>query len=126
MFECCSGLVDLVVGVGRDGGGGHRLALVDERFVGRLAEDIAEVGDRGAELLPGPLVIDTDGLDFMGCCAFTALAEEADRCRCRGIRMCLVSRRPGVGRIIAAAALGSRLRLYPNMDTALSAAAAAT
>ena len=23
---------------------------------------------------PGPLVIDTDGLDFMGCCAFTALA----------------------------------------------------
>ncbi len=75
---------------------------------------------------PGPLVIDTDGLDFMGGCAFTALAEEADRCRCRGIRMCLVSRRPIVGRIIAAAALGSRLRLYPNMDTALSAAAAAT
>ena len=75
---------------------------------------------------PGPLVIDTDGLDFMGGCAFTALAEEADRCRCRGIRMCLVSRRPIVGRIIAAAALGSRLRLYPNTDTALSAAAAAT
>jgi anti-anti-sigma factor len=75
---------------------------------------------------PGPLVIDTDGLDFMGGCAFTALAEEADRCRRRGIRMCLVSARPVVGRIIAAAALGSRLRLYPNMDTALSAAAAAT
>lgn len=75
---------------------------------------------------PGPLVIDTDGLDFMGGCAFTALAEEADRCRCRGIRMCLVSRRPVVGRIIAAAAPGSRLRLYPNIDTALSAAAAAT
>jgi anti-anti-sigma factor len=75
---------------------------------------------------PGPLVIDTDGLDFMGGCAFTALAEEADRCRCRGIRMCLVSRRRVVGRIIAAAALGSRLRLYPSMDTALSAAAAAT
>ena len=32
---------------------------------------------------PGPLLIDTDGLDFMGCCAFTALAEEADRCRSR-------------------------------------------
>jgi anti-anti-sigma factor len=75
---------------------------------------------------PGPLVIDTDGLDFMGCCAFTALAEEADRCRSRGIRMCLVSRKPIVRRIITAAALGSRLRLYPNMDTALSAAAAAT
>ena len=24
---------------------------------------------------PGPLVIDIDGLDFMGCCAFNALAE---------------------------------------------------
>jgi len=47
---------------------------------------------------PGPLVIDTDGLDFMGSCAFTALAEEADRCRSRGIRMCVVSSKPIVRR----------------------------
>jgi anti-anti-sigma factor len=72
---------------------------------------------------PGPLVIDTDGLDFMGSCAFTALAEEADRCRRRGVRMCVVSRKPVVGRIIAAGALSSRLRVYPDADTALSAAA---
>ena len=32
------------------GGGDHRFALVGERFVGRLAEDFAEVGDRGGEL----------------------------------------------------------------------------
>jgi anti-anti-sigma regulatory factor len=69
-------------------------------------------------------VIDTDGLDFMGCCAFTALAEEADRCRRRGIRMCVVSRKPIVGRIIAAGALSLRLPVYPDVDTALSAAAA--
>ena len=75
---------------------------------------------------PGPLVIDTDGLDFMGCCAFTALAEEADRCRRRGIRMCLVSCKPIVGRIISAGALGSRLSVYPDADTALSVAAAGT
>ena len=50
MLEFCSGLVDLVVCVGRHGGGGHRLALAGERFVGRLAENIAEVGDRGAQL----------------------------------------------------------------------------
>ena len=75
---------------------------------------------------PGPLVIDTDGLDFMGCCAFTALAEEAERCRARGIRMCVVSCRPIVGRIITAGALGSRLPVYPDADTALSAAAAGT
>ena len=49
VFEFCSGLVDLVVCVGRHGGGGHRLALAGERFVGRLAEDVAEVGDRGGD-----------------------------------------------------------------------------
>jgi anti-anti-sigma factor len=79
-----------------------------------------------ATTAPGPLLIDTDGLDFMACCAFTTLAEEADRCRRRGIRMCLVSRKPIVGRIITAAALGSQLRLYPDAKTALSAAPAGT
>jgi hypothetical protein len=39
--QFCSRLVDLVVGVGRDGGGGHRLTLAGERFVGLVAEDIA-------------------------------------------------------------------------------------
>ena len=75
---------------------------------------------------PGPLLIDTHGLDFMGCCAFTALAEEADRCRSRGIRMCVVSCKPIVRRIITASGLGSRLPVYPDADTALSAAAAGT
>ena len=75
---------------------------------------------------PGPLVIDTDALDFMACCAFNALAEEADRCHDRGIRMCLVSRKPIVRRIIAAGGLGSRLPVYPDAHAALSAAAAET
>ena len=48
--QFCSGLVDLVVCVGHHGGGGHRLALAGERFVGLVAEDIAEVGDRGVDL----------------------------------------------------------------------------
>src|SRR5262249_43657651 len=39
-----------------------------------LSEAAAATPSRGA------LVIDTDGLDFMGCCAFTALADQADRC----------------------------------------------
>ena len=43
--QLCSGLVDLVVCVGHHGGGGHRFALAGERFVGRLTEDTAEVGD---------------------------------------------------------------------------------
>src|SRR5208282_4980733 len=49
-FQFCSGLVDLVVCVGDHGGGGHRLTLAGERFVSRLAEDFAEVGDHCAEL----------------------------------------------------------------------------
>ena len=48
--QFCSGLVDLVVGVGRHGGGGHRLALVGQRFVGLVAEDLAQVGDRSGDL----------------------------------------------------------------------------
>jgi len=70
---------------------------------------------------PGPLVIQADGLDFMGCCAFTALADEADRCHSCGIRMCLVSRQPIVRRIVTATGLGSLLPVYPDANTALSA-----
>ena len=44
-FEFCSGLVDLVVGVGNHGGGRHRPSFAGERFVGLVAEDIAQVGD---------------------------------------------------------------------------------
>ena len=47
--QFCSGLVDLVVCVGRHLGGGHRLTLAGERFVGLVAEDIAEVSDRGVD-----------------------------------------------------------------------------
>ena len=50
VFEFWSGLVDLVVCVRHHDGGGHRLTLAGERFVGRLAEQIAQMGDRGAEL----------------------------------------------------------------------------
>src|ERR1700739_1462244 len=45
---------------------------------------------------PGPLVVDVSGLDFMGCCAYAALAEEADRCQGRGVEMRLVSNQPVV------------------------------
>lgn len=71
------------------------------RLLGKAAAAVAA---------PGPLIIDTDGLDFMGCCAFTALAEEADRCRRRGIDLRAVSGKPIVARIVAASGLGQRLR----------------
>lgn len=40
--QFCSGLVDLVVFVGGDGGQGHRFGVPGERFVSLVAEDIAE------------------------------------------------------------------------------------
>src|ERR1700756_2082338 len=48
--ESGSGLVDLVVGVGHHRGSRHRLTSPGERFVGLVAEDIAQIGDGGGEL----------------------------------------------------------------------------
>ncbi|SOJ56378.1 Anti-sigma-F factor antagonist RsfA [Mycobacterium simulans] len=71
---------------------------------------------------PGSLVVDVSGLDFMGCCAFATLAEEAQRCRRRGIELRLVSRDPGLPRIIAACGFTSVLPVHRAMESALSIA----
>src|SRR5246127_5031734 len=65
---------------------------------------------------PGPLVIDTSGLDFMGCCAYAALAEEARRCRQRGVEVRLVGNQPLVARIVAACGLGELLPIDDSVD----------
>lgn len=71
---------------------------------------------------PGPFVIDVTGLDFMGCCAFEALADEAKRCQRRGIELRLVSCDPIVARVVDACGLSGVLPIYPTVDSALSAA----
>lgn len=71
---------------------------------------------------PGPLVVDVNGLDFMGCCAFAVLADEADRCRRRGIQLLLVSRDPSLARIIAACGFSAVLPLHRTTESALSVA----
>lgn len=84
----------------------------------------ALLGEAGALVTPpGLLVVDVNGLDFMGCCAYAALAEEAHRCRDRGADLCLVSRQTTVARIVAACRLSHLLPVYPSTDSALSAAA---
>ena len=72
---------------------------------------------------PGPFVVDVTGLDFMGCCAFAVLADEAQRCRERGIELRLVSREPIVARIVDACGLNRVLPIYPTSDAALASAA---
>ena len=69
---------------------------------------------------PGPLVVDTSGLDFMGCCAYAALAEEAERCQRRGVALRLVSNQPVVSRVVAACGLTELLPVDNSVDTALS------
>lgn len=70
---------------------------------------------------PGPLVVDVNGLDFMGCCAFTVLANEAERCRRRGIRLVVVSRDPGIARIVDACAFTGLLPVHSTTESALAA-----
>ncbi|BCZ25248.1 anti-sigma factor antagonist [Mycobacterium senriense] len=72
---------------------------------------------------PGFFVVDVTGLDFMGCCAFAVLADEAKSCRERDIDLRLVSCEPIVERIVDACGLGSVLPIYATVDSALSAAA---
>jgi anti-anti-sigma factor len=71
---------------------------------------------------PGPFVVDVTGLEFMGCCAFAVLADEAKRCQIRGIELRLVSREPIVTRIVDACGLSGVLPIYPTVDTALAGA----
>jgi anti-anti-sigma factor len=70
---------------------------------------------------PGPLVIDTSGLDFMGCCAYAALAEAAELSRDRGVEVRLVSNQPVVARIVRACGLSELLPVDSSVDAALSA-----
>jgi anti-anti-sigma factor len=94
---------------------GGEIDAANEHIWCRLINEAAAVASS-----PGALVVDVSGLDFMGCCAFTVLADEAQRCGRRGVGLRLVSPKPGVGRIIKACGLGAALRVYPTTDSALS------
>jgi anti-anti-sigma factor len=74
---------------------------------------------------PGPLVVDTNGLDFIGCCAYATLVEKAKHCRARGVELRLVSSQPVVKRIISACGLRDLLPVDSTVDAALGALVAA-
>ncbi len=73
---------------------------------------------------PGPFIVDVTGVDFMACCAFAVLADEAEWCRRRGVELRLVSRQPIVARIVKACGLTELLPIYPNVQLALAEPAA--
>lgn len=95
--------------------GGELDASNDATWRRLLSEAAAAAGS------PGPLVIDTSGLDFMGCCAYSALAEEAERSREHGVELRLVSSQPAVARIVRACGLAELLPVDSSVDAALSA-----
>lgn len=72
-------------------------------------------------LKPGSIIVDVSGLDFMGCCAFTVLANEAERCRRRGVALRVVSNDPGVARIVSACDFSTVLPVHPTTESALAA-----
>jgi anti-anti-sigma factor len=71
-------------------------------------------------IAPGPFVIDVRALDFMGSCAYAALADEAVQCRRRGVDLRLVSSQPVVARTVTACGLGGLLPMYTTVENALS------
>jgi anti-anti-sigma factor len=73
---------------------------------------------------PGPFVVDVTGVDFMACCAFSVLADEAEWCRRRGVELRLVSRQPIVARIVKACGLTELLPVFPSVEVALAEPAA--
>ena len=80
----------------------------------RLVGEAAEVATA-----PGPLIIDTSGLEFMGICAFAVLVEASVGCRRRGIRLCLVSDQQIVARVVAAAGIDAALSFAATVDDVL-------
>jgi anti-anti-sigma factor len=77
----------------------------------------------GVATAPGPFVVDVTEIDFMGCCAFAVLADEAQRLRGRGIELRLVNHQSVVTRIVDACGLNALLPVYPTVDSALATAA---
>lgn len=93
---------------------GGEIDASNEQIWQRLLREAA-----AATSCPGPLVIDVSGLDFMGCCGYSAVAEEARRCARRGIAVLLVSDRPIVAKVVAASGLPELMPIHPDVDAAL-------
>lgn len=68
---------------------------------------------------PQQLIVELNSVDFMSCSAFLALAEEATRCRERGIDLSLVSQRSSVSRLVDACGLSDVLTVHQSVPESL-------
>ncbi|GAB3028739.1 anti-sigma factor antagonist [Mycobacterium bourgelatii] len=95
---------------------GGEIDAANEHTWRRLVREAAAIATA-----PGPFVVDINDVAFMGCCAFAALADEAQRCRRRGVELRVVSLDPGVQRVVDACGLSGVLPLHPTVESALTA-----
>ncbi|MBF6168878.1 anti-sigma factor antagonist [Streptomyces gardneri] len=72
-----------------------------------------------ATAAPNPIVIDTTGLDFMACRSLLVLAEESERCRHQGMRLCVVGRSV-LARIVTLIDLDAQLPIYSCVEDAVA------
>jgi anti-anti-sigma factor len=68
---------------------------------------------------PQLFIVDVNSVDFMSCSSYQALAEAADRCRARGIDLCLVTLDSSVSRIVAACGLSDVLTVHASAPQSL-------
>ncbi|MFE7740800.1 anti-sigma factor antagonist [Nocardia sp. NPDC057455] len=73
-----------------------------------------------ATAAPGIIVIDTGGLGFMACRSMLALAEEAEACRLRDVRLCVVGNQLVVTRIVTLLDLDALQPIYACVEDALA------
>ena len=93
--------------------GGEIDACSEETWRLLLAEASAFAAD------PQLFIVDVSGVDFMSCSSYQALADEAVRCRARGINLCLVSLDSAVSRIVAACGLSDVLTVHTSAPQSL-------
>ncbi|RMI31232.1 STAS domain-containing protein [Nocardia stercoris] len=83
---------------------------IDASTIGYWQQHIRDAAETA--LSAGPLVIDMRGVSFVSCRGFEAIAEENERCRDRGVRICLIGCVPRVQRILDVSQLD--LDVYPS------------
>ncbi|MHA7652171.1 anti-sigma factor antagonist [Mycobacterium sp. ML4] len=93
--------------------GGEIDAFNDDTWRLLLAEASAFAGP------PQVFMVDVNSVEFMSCSSFLALADEASRCRERGIGLCLVSLHPSVARTVAACGLSEVLTVHETAPQCL-------
>lgn len=73
---------------------------------------------------PGSLIVDINGVEFIGVGAFRILVEQIDRCRQRGVEMCVVATQPIIARLAAVCGVASLVPIYPTVAKARAQLAA--